>query len=75
MTSRQMYEIARDAVAEYEQLQEGDPAPEVLWVGGILEDRRAVVWLGEKLYMVTLNTNTEETVVQPYAKETTESEG
>ena len=70
MTSRQMYEIARDAVIEYEHIQPDDEnQPEVLWVGGVMETRRAVVWCGEKLYMVIHNTNTDETVVEVYVKD------
>ena len=70
MTSRQMYEIARDAVIEYEHIQPDDEnQPDVLWVGGVMETRRAVVWCGEKLYMVTHNTNTDVTVVEVYVKD------
>lgn len=70
MTSRQMYEIARDAVIEYEHIQPDDEnQPDVLWVGGVMETRRAVVWCGEKLYMVIHNTNTDETVVEVYVKD------
>ena len=70
MTSRQMYEIARDAVIEYEHIQPDDEnQPEVLWVGGVMETRRAVVWCGENLYLVTHNTNTDETVVEVYVKD------
>ena len=70
MTSRQMYEIARDAVIEYEHIQpEDENQPDVLWVGGVMETRRAVVWCGEKLYMVIHNTNTDETVVEVYVKD------
>lgn len=70
MTSRRMYEIAQEAVIEYEHIQPDDEnQPEVLWVGGVMETRRAVVWCGEKLYMVIHNTNTDETVVEVYVKD------
>lgn len=75
MTNARMYELARDAVIEYEHIQpEDENQPDVLWVGGVMESRRAVVWCGEKLYMVTHNTNTEGTVVDPYVRQTGEDE-
>ena len=43
MTSMQMYEYARNAVAEYAGADPDGSVPDVLWVGGVLEDRRAVV--------------------------------
>lgn len=70
MTSAQMYELARDAVIEQEHISPDDPIqPDVLWVGGILEDRRAVVWLGEKLFMVRHSTITEKTLVETYTRQ------
>jgi len=70
MTSVQMYELAKNAVIEYEQVSPDDPnQPDVLWVGGVLEIRKAVVWYGEKLYMVTHDTNSSETTVDPYVRE------
>lgn len=75
MNTINMYELAKDAVAAYVHAGEGDPAPDVLWVGGLLEDRRAVVWYGERLFMVFYNTVTQSTTVQPYVKENVEAEG
>lgn len=69
MTSAQMYEFAREAVRAYVHAEEGGLEPDVLWVGGILDDRRAVVWYGEKLFMVTHNTISKETTVDEYVKE------
>ena len=70
MTSAQMYELAKNAVIEHEHIASDDPIqPDVLWVGGVLEIRRGVVWCGEKLFMVTYNTNTEQTTVNVYEKE------
>lgn len=70
MTSIQMYELAKNAVIEYEHIAPEDPVqPDVLWVGGVLEIRRGVVWCGEKLYMVTYNTCTEQTTVDVYEKQ------
>ena len=71
MTSAQMYELARDAVAEYAGEDPGGSVPDVLWVGGVLEDRRAVAWYLGKLYMVRHNTGTGETAVDTYIKEET----
>lgn len=69
MTSTQMYELAKNAVIEHEHVSPEDPVqPDVLWVGGILEIRRGVVWYGEKLFMVTYNMVTEETTVDTYLK-------
>lgn len=69
MKSAQMYELAKNAVIAYENIQSEDVnQPDVLWVGGVLENRRAVVWCGTKLYMVIYNTNTEETTVEAYIK-------
>ena len=71
MTSAQMYELARRAVAEYEYAGE-DPdgsVPDVLWVGGVLEDRRAVVWHLGKLYMVRYDTRSGTTTVDAYIRE------
>ena len=70
MTSSQMYELAKQAVIVHEKISPEDKnQPDVLWVGGVMEQRRAVVWCGEKLYMVNYNANTEETVVDTYARE------
>ncbi len=69
MTSAQMYELARDAVAEYAGEDPGGSVPDVLWVGGVLEDRRAVVWYLGKLYMVQHNTSADQTWVDSYIKE------
>lgn len=70
MKSAQMYELAKNAVIEYEQVAADDPVqPDVLWVGGVLEDRRAVVWYAGKLYMVRYTTGTGETAVDVYTKE------
>lgn len=69
MKSMQMYELARKAVSEYEHIQpEDENQPDVLWVGGVMENRRAIVWCGEKLYMVTYNTNTNVTSIDVYEK-------
>lgn len=69
MNSMQMYELAKNAVIEYEHVSPDDPVqPDVLWVGGVLEIRRGVVWYGEKLFMVTYNVVTEETTVDTYLK-------
>lgn len=73
MTNMQMYEYAKEVIAKYKNVSEEDPIqPDVLWVGGVLEIRRAVVWLGETLFMVTYNTNDETTKVDTYS--ITESE-
>ena len=73
MTNMQMYEYAKEVIAKYKNVSEEDPIqPDVLWVGGVLEIRRAVVWLGETLLMVTYNTNDETTKVDTYS--ITESE-
>lgn len=69
MTSAQMYELARDAVAEYAGEDPGGSVPDVLWVGGVLEDRRAVAWYIGKLFMVLHNTGTGQTTVHAYIKE------
>ena len=69
MTSMQMYVLAQKAVAEHEHVQPDDETqPDVLWVGGVMENRRAIVWLGEKLYMVTYDTNTKTTNIDVYEK-------
>ena len=41
----------------------------VLWAASILEIRRALVWYGEKLYMISYNTNTGASAVDTYIKE------
>ena len=69
MTSAQMYELARNAVLEAAGPDPEGSQPDVLWVGGVLEDRRAVVWYMAKLYMVRHNTSTQETTVDTYARE------
>lgn len=69
MNSMQMYELAANAVKEATGAGEDSQAkPDVLWVGGVLEDRRAVVWFEGKLFMVTYNTSTEKTTVDVYEK-------
>lgn len=69
MTSAQMYELARQAVKESAGEDPAGSLPDVLWVGGVLEDRRAVVWYMGKLYMVRHNTSTDQTWVDSYIKE------
>lgn len=69
MTSAQMYELARLAVKESAGEDPAGSVPDVLWVGGVLEDRRAVVWYMGKLYMVRHNTSTDQTWVDSYIKE------
>lgn len=69
MTSMQMYEYARNAVAEYAGADPDGSVPDVLWVGGVLEDRRAVVWYIGKLFMVLFNTTTSEATVNTYVRE------
>lgn len=69
MTSAQMYELARLAVKESAGEDPAGSVPDVLWVGGVLEDRRAVVWYMGKLYMVRHNTSTDQTCVDSYIKE------
>ena len=69
MTSAQMYELARLAVKESAGEDPAGSLPDVLWVGGVLEDRRAVVWYLGKLYMVRHNTSTDQTWVDSYIKE------
>lgn len=69
MTSAQMYELARLAVKESAGEDPAGSMPDVLWVGGVLEDRRAVVWYLGKLYMVRHNTSTDQTWVDSYIKE------
>lgn len=70
MNSMQMYELAKNAVIAHEHIPTENPTqPDVLWVGGVLEIRRAVVWYGEKLFMVTYNTNTESTLVETFIKQ------
>lgn len=70
MTSMEMYEYAKEQVAAYivDHPDPSDAAPDVLWTGGMLEIRRAVVWCGVRLFMVTYNTSTEETVIDEYRK-------
>lgn len=68
MTSTQMYELARQAVAEVAPDPDGS-VPDVLWVGGVLEDRRAVVWHIGKLFMVTHDMGTGATTVDAYIRE------
>ena len=70
MTNARMYELARNAVIEYEHIQPDDEnQPDVLWVGGVMESRRAVAWYMGKLYMVRHNTGTGETAVDVYTRE------
>lgn len=68
MTSAQMYELARQAVAEAAPDPDGS-VPDVLWVGGVLEDRRAVVWHIGKLFMVRHDTGSGTTTVDAYIRE------
>lgn len=69
MTNMQMYEYAKQVIMELEHVQPEDRIqPDVLWAGGMLEIRRAVVWFGEKMYMVNYNSNTEVTTVDTYEK-------
>jgi hypothetical protein len=68
MTSAQMYELARRAVLEYAGEDPDGSAPDVLWVGGVLEDRRAVVWHLGKLYMVRYDTRSGTTTVDAYIR-------
>lgn len=68
MTSMRMYEYAKEVITKYKSITPEDQIqPDVLWVGGVLEIRRAIVWLGETLYMVTYNINNETTVVDTYS--------
>lgn len=69
MTSAQMYELTRDAVAEAAGADPAGSVPDVLWVGGVLEDRRGVAWYMGKLYMVLHHTGTGQTTVNAYIKE------
>lgn len=70
MTSAQMYELARDAIAQAEGADaESGNVPDVLWVGGVLEDRRAVVWFDGRLYMVRHNTSSQKTEIDVYEKQ------
>lgn len=68
MTSAQMYELARQAVLESAGEDAAGSVPDVLWVGGVLEDRRAVAWYLGRLYMVRHNTSTNQTWVDAYVK-------
>lgn len=70
MTTVEMYEYAKNKVAEYiaENPGQGDQAPDTLWVGGMLEFRRAVVWCGTRIFMVTHNTSTGSTEIDEYRK-------
>lgn len=68
MTSAQMYELARQAVTDYAGEDPASSRPDVLWVGGVLEDRRGVVWYMGKLFMVRHNTGTGDTTVDTYIK-------
>lgn len=73
MTYSEWIDLAALKVKEH--LKQGSKkAPDVnrsnvLWAASVLEIRRALVWYGDKLYMVNYNTNTEETVVDVYTRE------
>ena len=69
MTSAQMYELARLAGKESAGEDPAGSLPDVLWVGGVLEDRRAVVWYMGKLFMVTHDMGTGATTVDTYIRE------
>ncbi len=68
MTSAQMYELARDAIAQAAEVNPNEV--EILWVGGVMENRRAVAWCGGALYAVSHNPVTGETHVDKYEKVT-----
>lgn len=67
MTSGQMYELARNAVAAAAGVTKEEVT--ILWVGGVMEDRRAVAWCGMKLYIVHHDPVGETTTVDAYVKE------
>lgn len=70
MTSSQMYELAKQAVIDHEKISpEDENQPDVLWVGGVMEQRRAVVWCGEKLFAVFYDTILRVTTVVGYVRE------
>ena len=66
MTSMQMYELAREAILEAAGEDPAGSVPDILWVGGILEDRRAVGWYMGTLFMVHHDTGTGDTAVEAY---------
>ena len=68
MTSAQMYELARDAIAQAAEVNPNEV--EILWVGGVMENRRAVAWCGGDLWTVNHNPVTGETHVDRYVKAT-----
>lgn len=73
MTYAEWIELAARKVKEH--LEDGGAQDvkidrsNVLWAASILETRRALVWYGEKLYMINYNTNTEAATVDTYARE------
>ena len=77
MNFSEWLELAARKVKEY--LEAGGQTVDlnqsnVLWGGSVLEIRRAVVWYGDKLYMVQYNTNTTETTIDTYVRQTGEDE-
>lgn len=77
MSFSEWLELAARKVKEY--LEAGGQTVDVnqsnvLWGGSVLEIRRAVVWYGDKLYMVQYNTNTTETTIDTYVRQTGEDE-
>ena len=66
MTSSQMYELARTAIAQAAAVNPNEV--EILWVGGVMENRRAVAWCGGDLWTVNHNPITGETHVEKYVK-------
>lgn len=70
MNNRQMYDLAVNAVKEATGTTGETPADlEVLWIGGVMEIHRAVVWFQGKLFMVAYNASTEQTTVDTYVKQ------
>ena len=69
MSNSKMYELAMKAVAEHFNVKKDDAIqPDVLWAGGILDDKRAVVWYGKKLVVVKYDTINDKTTIEVYTK-------
>ena len=73
MSYSEWVDLAAQTVKVYVEQISGQTAAidraNVLWAASILEIRRALVWYGEKLYMINYNTNTGASVVDTYIKE------
>lgn len=75
MTSTQMYEHARNVIVEHENIKpDDDLQPDVLWVGGIFENKKGIVWYGDKIFMVNYNLTTGIDTIETYVKQNGEDE-